>query len=188
MLLRYSHSRYIWFVSNMGISKKHAKFPTVCTYNNRPSNDRVTANQCHPGMFNVFINMPMRVRRHAPKISVITENNRKYSLMHINYMYPAFDNFQKVVYTCNLSLYSAEVNLQFFSMQNLIRNWCCRPRWLSGIVGRLKIGRLRVRSLPGRQYSFMEIDHEIFPRSFSSFRWFKKDSCQFLAKECAQYW
>ena len=25
-------------------------------------------------------------------------------------------------------------------------------------------------------------------RSFSPFRWFKKGSCQFLAKECAQYW
>ena len=24
--------------------------------------------------------------------------------------------------------------------------------------------------------------------SFSSFRWFKKGSCQFLVKECAQYW
>ena len=27
-----------------------------------------------------------------------------------------------------------------------------------------------------------------FLRSFSPFCWFKKDSCQFLAKECAQYW
>ena len=27
-----------------------------------------------------------------------------------------------------------------------------------------------------------------FLRPFSSFRWFKKGSCQFLAKECAQYW
>ena len=27
-----------------------------------------------------------------------------------------------------------------------------------------------------------------FLRSFSPFRWFKKASCQFLAKECAQYW
>ena len=25
-------------------------------------------------------------------------------------------------------------------------------------------------------------------QSFSPFRWFKKGSCQFLAKECAQYW
>ena len=27
-----------------------------------------------------------------------------------------------------------------------------------------------------------------FLLSFSPFRWFKKGSCQFLAKECAQYW
>ena len=27
-----------------------------------------------------------------------------------------------------------------------------------------------------------------FLRSFSPFRWFKKGSSQFLAKECAQYW
>ena len=27
-----------------------------------------------------------------------------------------------------------------------------------------------------------------FLRSFSPFHWFKKGSCQFLAKECAQYW
>ena len=38
----------------------------------------------------------------------------------------------------------------------------------------------------GRQHSYVEIDHEM--RSFSPFRWFKKGSCQFLAKECAQYW
>ena len=27
-----------------------------------------------------------------------------------------------------------------------------------------------------------------FLQSFSFFRWFKKGSCQFLVKECAQYW
>ena len=27
-----------------------------------------------------------------------------------------------------------------------------------------------------------------FLRSFSPVRWFKKGSCQFLAKECAHYW
>ena len=39
----------------------------------------------------------------------------------------------------------------------------------------------------GRQHSFVEI-MKYFLRSFSPFRWFKKGSCQFLAKECAQYW
>ena len=37
------------------------------------------------------------------------------------------------------------------------------------------------------QYSFMGIDHEtFFLLSFSPFCWFKKGSCQFLAKEYAQ--
>ena len=40
----------------------------------------------------------------------------------------------------------------------------------------------------GRQYSFLGIDQEIHVFSFSPFRSFKKGSCQFLAKECAQYW
>ena len=40
----------------------------------------------------------------------------------------------------------------------------------------------------GRQNSFVEIDHEVFSTVILSFRWFKKGSCQFLAKECAQYW
>ena len=40
----------------------------------------------------------------------------------------------------------------------------------------------------GRQHSFVEIDHEIFSTVILSFRWFKKGSCQFLAKEFAQYW
>ena len=40
----------------------------------------------------------------------------------------------------------------------------------------------------GWQHSFVEIDHEIFSTVISPFRWFKKGSCQFLAKECAQYW
>ena len=39
----------------------------------------------------------------------------------------------------------------------------------------------------GRQHSSMEIDQKYFLRSFSPFRWFKKGSCQFLVKECAQY-
>ena len=44
-----------------------------------------------------------------------------------------------------------------------------------------------VGSIPvGRQRSFLEIV-KYFLRSFSLFRWFKMGSCQFLAKECAQY-
>ena len=35
------------------------------------------------------------------------------------------------------------------------------------------------------QHSFVEIDHEIFSSVILSL---PKGSCQFLAKECAQYW
>ena len=63
-----------------------------------------------------------------------------------------------------------------------------RPRWLSWTRRRLETRRCGFNSRRGRQHSFVEIDHEIFSRSFSPFRWFKKGSCQFLAKECAQYW
>ena len=40
----------------------------------------------------------------------------------------------------------------------------------------------------GRQHSFVEIDHEIFSTVILSLLLIKKGSCQFLAKECAQYW
>ena len=39
----------------------------------------------------------------------------------------------------------------------------------------------------GRQNSFMEIDHEIFSTVILSLP-LKKGSCQFLVKECAEYW
>ena len=46
----------------------------------------------------------------------------------------------------------------------------------------------------GRQHSFMEIDHEIFSTVILSLPLIQEGqlsvsgSCQFLAKECAQYW
>ena len=83
------------------------------------------------------------------------------------------------------------------------------PIGLGGSVGcavRLETRRLRVQP-PPRSATFFRGDwswnifygHSLpstawrlimkyFLRSFSPFRWFKKGSCQFLAKECAQYW
>ena len=63
---------------------------------------------------------------------------------------------------------------------------------LGGSVGcavRLETRRSRIEP-PPRSATFFRGDWSwnIFLRSFSPFRWFKKDSCQFLAKECAQYW
>ena len=48
----------------------------------------------------------------------------------------------------------------------------------------------------GRRFNHTEVGNilswrlimKYFLQSFSPFRWFKKGSCQFLAKECAQYW
>ena len=64
-----------------------------------------------------------------------------------------------------------------------------RPRWLSWM--RRPTGDQEVAgSTPaevGNILSWRLIMKYIL-RSFSPFRWFKKGSCQFLAKECAQYW
>ena len=40
----------------------------------------------------------------------------------------------------------------------------------------------------GRQHSFVEIDREIFSTVILSLPLIQEGSCQFLAKECAQYW
>ena len=45
---------------------------------------------------------------------------------------------------------------------------------------------LWVRPPPDPQHSFVEIGHEIISTVILS-RCLKKDSCRFLAKECAQY-
>ena len=50
------------------------------------------------------------------------------------------------------------------------------------------IRRLRVRPPGVGNILSWRLIMKCFLRSFSPFRWFKKDSCQFLAKECAQYW
>ena len=71
----------------------------------------------------------------------------------------------------------------------------CRSWWeagLSGSVGcavRLETRRSRVQppAEVGNILSWRLI-MKYFLRSFSPFLWFKKGSCQFLAKECAQYW
>ena len=64
-----------------------------------------------------------------------------------------------------------------------------RPRWLGW--KRRPTGDQEVAdSTPaevGNILSWRSI-MKYFLRSFSPFRWFKKGSCQFLAKECAQYW
>ena len=62
---------------------------------------------------------------------------------------------------------------------------------LDGSVGcgvRLETRRSRVQPPPVGNILSRRLIAKYFLRSFSLFRWFKKGSCQFLAKECAQYW
>ena len=64
-----------------------------------------------------------------------------------------------------------------------------RPRWLSWM--RHPIGDQEVAgSTPAEVGNILSwrLIVKYFLRSFSPFRWFKKGSCQFLAKECARYW
>ena len=64
-----------------------------------------------------------------------------------------------------------------------------RPRWLSWM--RRPTGDQEVAgSTPAEVGNILSwrLIMKYFLRSFSPFRWFKEGSCQFLAKECAQYW
>ena len=64
-----------------------------------------------------------------------------------------------------------------------------RPRWLSWM--RRPTGDQEVAgSTPAEVGNILSwrLIMKYFLRSFSPFRWFNKGSCQFLAKECAQYW
>ena len=64
-----------------------------------------------------------------------------------------------------------------------------QPRWLSWM--RRPTGDQEVAgSTPAEVGNILSwrLIMKYFLRSFSPFRWFKKRSCQFLAKECAQYW
>ena len=56
----------------------------------------------------------------------------------------------------------------------------CASDWRSGVSG---FDLRRVGNILS-----CRLNMKYFLLSFSPFRWFKKGSCQFLAKECAQYW
>ena len=83
---------------------------------------------------------------------------------------------------------------QLFKVGNCPKIYPCRilyarPRWLSWM--RRPTGDQEVAgSTPAEVGNILSwrLIMKYFLRSFSPFRWFKKGSCQFLAKECAQYW
>ena len=71
----------------------------------------------------------------------------------------------------------------------IFQKWFGRPRWLSWM--RRPTGDQEVAgSTPAEVGNILSwrLIMKYFLRSFSPFRWYKKGSCQFLAKECAQYW
>ena len=71
----------------------------------------------------------------------------------------------------------------------VLKHRLSRPRWLSWM--RRPTGDQEVAgSTPAEVGNILSwrLIMKYFLRSFSPFRWFKKGSCQFLAKECAQYW
>ena len=76
-------------------------------------------------------------------------------------------------------------DLVFFQCQLVLG----RPRWLSWM--RRPTGDQEVAgSTPTEVGNILSwrLIVKYFLKSFSPFRWFKKGSCQFLAKECAHYW
>ena len=64
-----------------------------------------------------------------------------------------------------------------------------RPRWLSW-MRRLTGDQEVTGSTPAKVGNILSwrLIMKYFLRSFSPFRCFKKGPCQFLVKECAQYW
>ena len=94
-----------------------------------------------------------------------------------------------------LSLCTMKTKLQisqFFQakgVDNHSYRWGGRPRWF--IWMRRPTGDQEVAgSTPAEVGNILSwrLIMKYFLQSFSPFRWFKKGSCQFLAKECAQYW
>ena len=94
------------------------------------------------------------------------------------------------------TLLFATINRFSLEIDNPARLWFglitkiwSRPRWLSWM--RRPTGDQEVAgSTPAEVGNILSwrLIMKYFLRSFSPLRWFKKGSCQFLAKECAQYW
>ena len=86
-------------------------------------------------------------------------------------------------------IFQNNVCWNFYPECRALKDISSRPRWLSWM--RRPTGDQEVAgSTPAEVGNFLSwrLIMKYFLRSFSPFRWFKKGSCQFLAKECAQHW
>ena len=68
--------------------------------------------------------------------------------------------------------------------------WIVKPASVAQLDARPTRDQEVADSTPAKVGSILlwRLIMKYFLRSFSPFRWFKKGSCQFLAKEFAQYW
>ena len=91
--------------------------------------------------------------------------------------------------TCMLLLFFSGLLSYLVGMKRRTSTgWVCRPQWLSWM--RRPTGDQKVAgSTPAEVGNILSwrLIMKYFLQSFSPFCWFEKGSCQFLAKECAQY-
>ena len=94
------------------------------------------------------------------------------------------DNCTKGKWTSKL-----QKSLCLSTPQSLYTDSYSQHRWLSW-MRRLTGDQEVAGSTPAEVGNILSwrLIMKYFLRSFSPFRWFKKGSCQFLVKECAQYW
>ena len=85
--------------------------------------------------------------------------------------------------------YYLSIYLSICSFRKLYYNNFWQPRWISWMHHPTG-DQEAAGSTPAEVGNILSwrLNMNYFLRSFSPFRWFKKGSCQFLAKECAQYW
>ena len=115
-------------------------------------------------------------------------------ISYIPWVYLFTWNNISLVFTENRVVLSVTIGLLF--LLGVIGKLCSmivdRPRWLCWMhIWLASTGDQEVAGLiPVESATFFHGDliMKHFLRSFSPFRWFKKGSCQFLAKVCAQYW
>ena len=82
-----------------------------------------------------------------------------------DHSHPSADSSRAVVISLRKVLYKYWIPA---SRTKPVNEQCGWPRWLSWMRVRLVIRRLRVRPPPGRQHSFVKIDHEIFSMAILS--------------------